>query len=233
MGRKHISNSHWIAGALIVILAAVIFFAPSYGWEIRAWLSPSPDQSGGASASQTNSPSVAARNDALAAQLAELQVVASQLPTSTPNEVRAMVYSRYPMNFHNELLVNAGSNEGVTVGAAVVFQGMFLGQVRTVFSDEALVQTIFDNNFKMPVRIGSAGVDGLFQGGSYPTIGSIATGAAIAPDDIVSTAAPGIPYALPIAQVAATSTSPDSLFEQTTLAFPYDVNNVETVLIME
>jgi hypothetical protein len=64
-------------------------------------------------------------------------------------------------------------------------------------------------------------------------VGSIARTAAIAPGDVVYSAAPGIPYAQPIAEVVATSTSADSLFQQATLNFPYDINNVETVLIMK
>lgn len=226
MGRTRTSYNHWISGTLIIILAAAIFFAPSYGWAIRAWLSPS-------AVLQANSPTLAAENDALQAQLATLQVVASQLPTSTPTEVRAMVYSRYPMDFRNELLVNVGGNEGIQVGAAVIFQGMLIGQVRTVFPEEALVQTIFDDTLKMPVRIGATGADGLLQGGSDPIVESIASTVTIAPGDIVYSAAPGIPYGLPIAQVVATSTSPDSLFEQATLNFPYDVNNIQTVLIVQ
>jgi len=49
-------------------------------------------------------------------------VVAAELPTSSPATIRAMVYSRYPMNFRNELLVNAGADEGVATGSAVMFQ---------------------------------------------------------------------------------------------------------------
>jgi rod shape-determining protein MreC len=235
MGRQRVSNNHWLSGALIVILAVLIFFAPSYGWAIRGWLSPAPGAQNNMNAggSQAEDQSLSAENDALKAQLATLQVVESQLPTSSPGEIRAMVYSRYPMNFRNELLVSAGSDSGVVTGTAVVFQGMLIGQVQQVFLHQSLVQTIFDNNVKMPVRIGSGGVNGLLQGGSYPMVGSIATVAPLTPGDIVYSAAPGIPYALPIAQVVATSTSADSLFQQATLGFPYDVNNIETVLIMK
>jgi cell shape-determining protein MreC len=236
MGRERSSNNRWVFGGLIVILLFLIFFIPSYGWKIRTWLSPAlggAPGSNSAAASQTDSPSLAAQNDVLQAQLATLQVVASQLPTSTPNSIRAMVYSRYPMNFRNELLVNAGSDENVVSGDAVTFQGMLIGQVQKVFENESLIQTIFDNNLKMPVRIGSAGTDGLLQGGADPVVGSIASTAAIAPGDLVYSAAPGIPYAQPIAEVVATSTSADSLFQQATLSFPYNVNNVETVFIMK
>ncbi|MGD1003339.1 MAG: rod shape-determining protein MreC [Minisyncoccia bacterium] len=236
MGRERSSNNRWVSGALIVIFLFLIFFIPSFGWTLRTWLSPAlggSTESNNASTSPNDSPSLAARNDALQAQLATLQVVASQLPTSTPNAIRAMVYSRYPMNFRNELLVNAGSDEGVASGSAVTFQGMLIGQVQKVFENDALVQTIFDNDLKMPVRIGANGIDGLLQGGADPVVGSIASTAAIAPGDVVYSAAPGIPYAQPIAEVVATSTSADSLFQQVTLSFPYDINNVETVLIMK
>lgn len=225
------SHDHWISGMLIVALALLIFFAPSYGWTIRAWLSPSPG--GSAGATQTDQPTLAAQNAALQAQLAKLQVIASQLPTSTPSDVRAMVYSRYPMNFRNELLVSAGSDDGVAAGDAVMFQGMLLGQVQAVFSSEAVVQTIFDNTLKMPVRIGNGGVNGLLQGGANPVIGSIAANAPVAAGDIVYSAAPGIPYAAPIATIVATSTSADDLFQQATISFPYDINDVETVLIIK
>lgn len=236
MGRERSSNNRWVVGALVVVLLFLIFFVPSYGWTLHTWLSPASGgsaESNGGAASPAADPTLAAQNDALQAQLAVLQVMASQLPTSTPNAVRAMVYSRYPMNFRNELLVNAGSDEGVASGNAVTFQGMLVGQVQKVFENESLVQTIFDNDLKMPVRIGSAGIDGLLQGGADPMVGSIAGTAMIAPGDIVYSAAPDIPYAQPIAEVMATSTSADSLFQQATLSFPYDINNIETVLVIK
>ena len=238
MGRQRVSNNHWVSGALIVVLAAPYFFCSILRMD-DPWMAKSDTKRVGrgrsavGTSSQAEDQSLSAENDSLKAQLATLQVIASQLPTSSTANIRAMVYSRYPMNFRNELLVSAGSDDGVATGAAVVFQGMLIGQVQQVFLHESLVQTIFDNNVKMPVRIGVGGVNGLLQGGSYPMVGSIASAAPVAPDDIVYSAAPGIAYALPIAQVAATSTSADSLFQQATLSFPYDVNNIETVLIMK
>ena len=224
MGRHRTSNSTLVSWALAAVLAALIFFAPSYGWRLRDFLSPPPSDPPGAA--------LIAENDVLKAQLAALQAIQAQLPTSTPDAIRAMVYSRYPMNFKNELLVNAGTREGVAQGSAAVYQGMLLGQVVNVYPDSALIRTIFDDGMKMPVRIGAHGYDGLLQGGAEPLVGSIAAGDAIAAGDIVYTAAPGMPYALPIAEVTATGTSPDNLFEQASIDIPYDINNVQTVLIV-
>ena len=172
-----------------------------------------------------------AQNEALKAQLAELQSVATQLPSVPSNYLRAIVYSRYPLNFKNEILLNVGSNNSVVAGKAVVFQGILIGAVEKVFPDSALVQTVFDSSFKMPVRVGPKGYDALFVGGALPKAVSIKKDAVLAPGDIVSAAASGFPYGIPVAVVVSTSTSPDNLFEEATLGFAYDVNAVQTVLV--
>ena len=217
--KKHL----WVFVLCVLALAILIFFEPSYGWRLRAALGPQ-------NVISSDDPALPAQNQVLQAQLAQLQVIAAQLPQNPSNDIRAMVYSQYPFGFKNELLVDAGSNQGVAQGNAVTFQGIFIGNVAQVFPDSAAIQTVFDPGFKMPVRIGS-GVDALFTGGPDPAAGSISKGAAFFVGDIVYTAAPGTPYGLPIAVIAATSTSADNLFEQASLNFAYDVNSIQTVLI--
>ena len=226
---------------LIVILLALIIFEPSCGWKLRQFFTPSNVVLQGSDVSaninsnidDSENNNLAAENESLKAQLVSLQAVAAELPTSSTNYIRAMVYSRYPLNFKNELMVNAGTNNGVAIGSAVVFQGLLVGRVVAAEKNYATVQTVFDNNFKMPVRMGGGGYDGLLTGGSYPFVASIAKNAHIGANNIVYTAASGIPYALPIGEVQSTSTSADNLFQQATLVFPYDVNNIQTVLIAQ
>lgn len=212
-------------GALIIVLLLLIFFEPSYGWKIREFLtSPTP-----APADQT----LTAQNQVLAAQVAQFQVVAAQLPTEPAGNIRAMVYSRYPLNFKNEMLINVGANQSITTDTAITFQGIFIGETEQVFSNSSLVRTVFDDSLKLPVRIGKNGYDGLLQGGADPSVVSIANSSNVAVGDIVYTAAPGIPYGLPIGEIAATSTSPDSLFQTASLNFAYDVNQIETVFVAQ
>lgn len=230
-----------LLGSLVVILLFFVIFEPSYGWKIRAFFTPSgggasgnavagsASAAGGADQGAMNG--LIAENDALKAQLAELQGIAAELPTSTSGYLRAMVYSRYPLNFKNELFVDAGTDDGVATGSAVVYQGLLIGRVITAWPSYAAVQTVFDNDFRLPVRVGSGGYDGLLTGGSYPFVASIAKNSPVTAGDIVVSAASGVPYALPVGEVQTTSTSPDNLFTQATLAFPYDINQVETVLI--
>lgn len=224
----------FIFGTLIVLLVVLIVFAPSVGWRLRALLTPS-DVPPGTVASGVNASGAAAlltENDALKAQLAELQGIAAALPTSTQGFVRAMVYSRYPFGFKNELFVNAGSADGVATGSAVEYQGMLVGRVIDVWTHDAAVETVFDQRFRLPVRIGSSGIDGLLTGGSYPYVASITPGTTVPTGSVIVSAAQGIPYGLPIGVVQATSTSPDRLFQQATISFPYNINGIETVLIV-
>ncbi len=208
----------------IAILFVFVFFAPSYGWRLRDLLGPR-------ATGEAQAPSSAAENETLLAEIAALQSVASAIPTSTQAYLRAMVYSRYPLNFRDEILINAGANEGVQVGKAAVFQGILVGTVEKSFADSSLVATVFDANFKMPVRVGSKGFDGLLAGGAYPRVISIGKGSPIEPGDIVYAAAPDLPYGMPLGIVEATSSSPDNLFEEASLGFAYDVNTIQTVLV--
>lgn len=208
----------------IAVLLVLIFLKPSYGWQLRTWLTPQ------ATATADDS-SLAAENQALQAQIAELQNVEAQLPQAPANDIRAMVFSRYPLNFKNELLVNAGADQGVAAGSAVTFQGIAIGTVQTVYKDSSLVMTVFDTNFKLPVRIGSHGYDGLLTGGADPVVASIEKDASIAAGDIVYSAGSAFPYALPMATVVGTTTSPDDLFLQASVSFDYDLNTIQTVLI--
>jgi cell shape-determining protein MreC len=214
----------WILVACIAVLLILIFLEPQYGWELRRWLTPQATLQGDA-------PSVATENETLEAQLAELQSVQTQLPQAPEGYIRAMVYSRYPLNFKSEFLVDAGVNQGVAQGSAVVFQGVAIGSVAQVYKDSSLVETVFDTGFKLPVRIGSGGYDGLLTGGADPIVTSIQKGAPIVQDDIVYSAGSAFPYALPVANVESTTTSPDDLFEQASLSFGYDLNTIQTVLI--
>jgi rod shape-determining protein MreC len=142
-----------------------------------------------------------------------------------------MVYSRYPMNFKNEILVDAGVDKGVVAGKAVLFGNIFIGKVIDVFPGSALVQTVFDGDFKMPVRVGSSGYDALCVGGVYPKAGSISKNASLANGDVVITADPNFPYGLPVGVVRDVSISADNLFEEATINFAYDINSIQTVLI--
>ena len=221
---------------LIVILLILVFFEPAYGWRVRQWIRAHTSEN--TQQAQGENPSLAAQNEALQAELAEMQSVAAQLPQNPEDQIRAMVAAQYPFGFRKALLINAGTNEGVQIGKAATFEGDVVGMVAQVFPDSALIQTVFDPSLKMPVLIGDSngnvprvGVDALLIGGASPQATSITKNASLMAGDIVYTAAPGLPYGLPVGVISAIGMSPDDLFQKVTLNFVYDVSDIQTVLI--
>ncbi len=99
---------------LVVALLGLIVFMPALGARFHALIGPRPVPVGDVAR-------LAAENVSLAAQLALLQAVKAELPSSTKNLIPALVYSTYPFNLKNEITVNAGSAEGVSAGNAVLF----------------------------------------------------------------------------------------------------------------
>lgn len=214
----------WVLVILIFLTAILVVLRPSYGWKLRNLifqpLAPERDEY-----------SLASENEALKAELAILKNIKSQIPEKPESYLRAIVYSRYPMNLKNELLVNAGRNEGVHAGQAVVFGKVLIGKVEKVFDDTALIETIFDNRFETTVRVGGAGVNALLQGGAMPKLSLIPKNADIKKGDIVYSASPSFPYGLTVSEVNEVKISSDQLFKEASLNFSYDINGVQTVLI--
>ncbi len=213
----------------LVLFAAVLFaFKQSYGFRLRTMLAPSSMATGAA-----DTPALIAENERLKAELAELQNIKSQLPPKSEKSLEAIVYSRYPLNFKSELLVNAGTREKVSKDKAVTFEGLLIGKVSEVFEETALVQTVFDERFQLAVRIGKNGAQALLRGGSFPTLDLISPSETIQPGDIVYSAGADFAYGLPVAEIKEVRVSDDKLFQIATLNIPYDIGRISAVSIAE
>jgi rod shape-determining protein MreC len=221
----HHRNS-WFVGIVVVLLLAFIFFMPSLGMRLRGLLGPHPG-------SLSDTARLTMENTRLAARLATLENVARQLPTSTVGTVPALVYSSYPLNFKNEITVDAGADQGVAVGDAALFEGNLIGTVQEVDRTSAVIQTIFDPNFKLPVRIGDQGVSALLVGGSYPAVTSIPKTAVVVPGDVVLSVASSVPYGTAIGTIGTIGIAPNDFFEEAQVAVPYDIGNVQVVDIVK
>lgn len=212
-----------VSAVLIIVLLLLIFFKPSLGWKLRSLLAPAQFL--------YDEKSLVQENQTLKAELAQLKIIKSQLPDKPPSYLRAAIYSRYPMNFKNEFLVNAGLRDGVIAGRAVAFNRILIGKVEKVFEDTALVETIFDGRFQSSARIGERGFSALLQGGSLPKAILIPQKAEVKKGDIIYSVSPDFPYGLAVGEVAAIQVSADKLFLEATINFAYDINMVQTVLI--
>lgn len=215
----------WVAA---IAFLALIVVEPSFSWQLRTLIfSENP--------AQKNITELVIENEALKAKLAELEGGVRAAGAVGPS-LRADVFSHYPFNVKNQILINAGAAQNVKVGDAALLtasssDSVLLGKVIKVFRETALIETVFDEGWQSAVRIGQAGHEALFAGGSEPKLSFIAKDVAIVPGDAVYSVDPAFPYGVAIAEVKSVALSNDQIFQEAELRFPYDLSQIRAVAI--
>jgi cell shape-determining protein MreC len=146
------------------------------------------------------------------------------------------VYFRYPFNFKNEILINLGEKD-IKIGDAVVLpyfeknNFILVGKVKKVFENYAIIQTLFDPDFKLSVKI-STSSEALFIGGPSPKLTLIPRQNKVNYDDIVYAADSSLPYGLIIGKVGEIKNISNTLFNEATLILPYDLSSIGAVGVL-
>lgn len=144
----------------------------------------------------------------------------------------AQIYSTYPFNHRNLLTINAGSEDGVSVGMPVTADGNFLlGQITEVSEKTSVARTIFDQDFSLSVRLGNNKTDALLAGGQTPKLTLLEKSAEIQEGDPVYSSGTGVPYGLKIGLVGTIKNLLASSFKEADLQLPYQINNLREVAI--
>jgi hypothetical protein len=154
------------------------------------------------------------------------------LAANLPGAKTIPVYSRYPFNLKNEILIAAGTNDGIKEGDIALFEGSILGSVEKAFSGSALVETIFDSRFKTPVRIGTLATDALLIGGSNPELTLIPANAAVNENDQVYSAGEGWPYGMTLGALHDVKSSENSLYKNGALRVSYNPASLSQVTVV-
>ncbi len=208
-------------GLLILLLAALLTFGYRGGMYVERLLTgPLPIDMGGGTI-RTLTASVEGYGT----------IHTLQGDATLPGQV-VPVYSRYPFNLKNEILVAAGAGSGIKAGDAAFFQGSILGTVEKVFAGSALIQTIFDARFKAPVRIGAEGVDALLVGGPEPQLTLIPADAKVQANDQVYSSGQDLPYGSELGTIGYLADSPNTLFKEGGLKVFYNPAEMNEVTIV-
>ena len=169
-------------------------------------------------------------NAALTAELARLR---GGEPSGRSGMVRASVYSTYPFNHRDFITIGVGASDGIAVGMGVVVAGeFFLGAVHEVFPRSSAVQTIFDTEMSIPVKLGAAGADALLVGGRTPRLTLITSDEEVFPGDRVYAADASLPYGLSVGTVGTVTVAPGSAFQEALLSLPYDPGTLDAVFVV-
>ncbi len=219
---------------LILVLLILIIFAPNLGREIRGFLES-------ATPSDASLESLVLENQILKTELEILKSYKESWPKSE-NYLQAAVYSRYPFNLKDEILINVGREQGVREGAAIVLgydlskesdrlSEILVGRVKKVLKNSSLVTTIFDPSWRMEVRIGKTGIESLLQGGTNPTLTLIQQGAEIFSGDSVYNSDSRYNFGLTLGEVKNVRLASDQLWQEADLNPVYDLNKIKFVWV--
>lgn len=152
--------------------------------------------------------------------------------SSTGKYLSVKVFSTYPFNIKNQLTLNAGEKQGVKPQAtATLGDNILVGQVNRVFENASVVETIFDPNLELPVRIGKDEINGMFQGGAEPKIVLIEK--PIEVGDIVYSASAEFPYGLKIGEITEIKESAAGIFKEAAIKIPFAVGELREVNIIK
>lgn len=173
-------------------------------------------------------------NENLKAQLQESQISGIKSQDLNNSPLTAEVFSTYPFNTKNQITINAGEKQGVKKSMTASIGGnILLGRVVDVFENYSVIETIFDPNFQLPVRIGNQQIDALFQGGNEPKLSLIEKTKPVKTSDIVYSASKEFIYGLKVGEVAEIRESSAGVFKEATLTIPFNMNELREVNLLQ
>ena len=171
------------------------------------------------------------QNEDLKAQLQRVKDGDSEPPNRQPR-LEAHIFSTYPFNMKDTIVIDRGSDDGVApTMAVVVSDSILLGQVMSVDRHTATVRTVFDSHWQLPVRIGSDNVNGLFEGGTNPSITLVEK--SIKVGDGVFSAAKEFPMGIKIGDVDTIQEDAGGIFKAATIRTPYTIGDITTVSVLQ
>lgn len=210
-------------GLLALLGTLLIYSGPIFDLKLKsaAWMREFPARFSGDAGLKMRIQELEAENAFLKSELGE------------PGSLTAIkVYSTYPFTTRSEFIIAAGERNGLRTNDTVVVRGdVLVGKVREVFESSAVVTTIFDPSWEIPVRIGSGEFDALLQGGNELTLSLIQKDTPIADGDRVISAGEGVPYGLEIGFIKSIKESSDGVFKEAVVEPSFRINNLRDVAI--
>lgn len=208
---------------LIVILAALVLV-----WIYQDWIFAGLDKIKNPNQELKE---LQLKNQGLEQEVAELR---NKLELSSHQPLlAAQVFSRYPFNDNQSLIIDLGSRAGVKAGWPVlVAENHLLGKVVGVKTDTSEIKTIFSADWRSAIRISPSGIEALLVGGRQPILELIPADAKINLDDEVVSASPDLPLNLFIGRVGEINYSPAASLQQAKLKIDYNPNQIRKVFII-
>jgi rod shape-determining protein MreC len=150
----------------------------------------------------------------------------------------SFVIAQDPQGLGNYFLIDKGENSGVKTGmAAIVSNGILVGQVTEVYVNSAKVTLITDPSSAINAEVQSSGAKGIVNGeyGLGLQMDMISQTVVLSEGDTVIASGLGgkIPRGLTIGKIGQIGQSPDKLFQVASVVPAIDVSGLRTVFIIK
>ncbi|MBI2010789.1 MAG: rod shape-determining protein MreC [Candidatus Colwellbacteria bacterium] len=200
-----------ISGALIAILVLIfVFGGPLFNLKFRMTpgISNFFDRLGGKADLRLRIKELENENQNLRAELFREEI-------GLTSSEKIKVYSSYPLNTRSEIAIAGGASRGIEIGDIVTSgENIIVGKVTKVFKSSAVLRTIFDPSWEIPIRIGKSEVDALLESGAELRATLIAREAPIETGEPVITAGADLPYGLMVGFIKEIKETPGSTFKE-------------------
>jgi len=162
------------------------------------------------------------------------EIILGSIPAASGDFHKALVYSTYPFNTRNAVVIEGGENRGIKRFSAVTFEEqVFFGYIDSVNEKTSLVKTLFDGSLEIPVRVGERRIDALLKGGATPLLTLIDKDSEIQSGDVILTSDQRFPYGLVVGMVGEVRDSETETFIESTIQLPYIVAKLHTVHVVK
>lgn len=183
-------------------------------------------------------------NLALQAEIANLkeikhenEVLRQELQFSKQSQdthITAQIVGRTATGIIKDLIINRGSQDGVTVNQAVIAQGFLVGMINTVTEDQATVMMVTNPRTLVPITLQDSRSTGMLRGGiSGLSVSDILIDAAANKGETVTTSGLGglLPAGIPIGRITEVKSKAGDITKKATVTSPLDTTKLEIVFI--
>lgn len=146
----------------------------------------------------------------------------------------ASIVARSSGLFNRAVVLNRGSDDGIRINNAILAQGVIIGTVKSVNTNESTVLLVQDQDFRLDVAI-DGGERGVLKGGiNGPYIDRVLPGVKIVQGQLVSSGISNqsIPSGLPVGRTVGVLENSDEVFQKVQISVPILVNQVSSVQVV-
>ncbi len=145
------------------------------------------------------------------------------------------VLSENAFGLTDSIILNCGTNEGISEGQAIISQGYLVGKINYAGKNSSTGVLAISSNFSTDAAISQTGVNAIAKGsfGSGIILDQVPQNALLSKGSLVSTAGinENIPKGVLIGEVSDILSSGSDLFKRAALFSPIDFNNLSFVFV--